>query len=127
MVPPKGASPLNGIAEWTLTIDGVDRVPGSVWEAVNITLELSPPAGGTPYYAAHRGFLYDAAAPGVGYAAAYGRAAGHARLLGLLVVLEAVALASTAWIVRLAYAHGGATAALQAVALALRTAKRTAS
>ncbi|KAH8051921.1 hypothetical protein JL720_15035 [Aureococcus anophagefferens] len=37
----------------------------------------------------------------------------------------AVALASTAWIVRLAYAHGGATAALQAVALALRTAKRT--
>ncbi|KAH8052980.1 hypothetical protein JL720_14762 [Aureococcus anophagefferens] len=38
---------------------------------------------------------------------------------------RAVALASTAWIVRLAYAHGGATAALQAVALALRTAKRT--
>ena len=67
----------------------------------------------------------DAAAPGVGYAAASRRAAGHARLLGLLVVLEAVALASTAWIVRLAYAHGGATAALQAVALALRTAKRT--
>ena len=47
--------PLNGIVEWSLTLSNVTVNP---WEAVNITLDLTPPAGGKPYYAPIRGFHY---------------------------------------------------------------------
>ena len=64
VVPPTAPLPVNGIAEWTVTIDNlIDSMPaaspGSVWEALNITLDLSPPPGAAPYNAPHRGFSYD--------------------------------------------------------------------
>ncbi len=66
VTPPQAPVPINGIAEWTLTFeslsetalgDGVLRGK-SLWEALNITLDLVPPAGAAPYNATHRGFLY---------------------------------------------------------------------
>lgn len=71
VVPPAGAVPVNGIAEWALTIENLTTalvlstaVGGkppphkSIWEALNITLDLTPPPGAAPYNATHRGFLY---------------------------------------------------------------------
>lgn len=63
VVPPTAPLPVNGIAEWTLTVeDMADAMPtGSVWEALNITLDLGTPPGAAPYNAPHRGFSYDGA------------------------------------------------------------------
>ena len=67
VTPPQAPVPINGIAEWTLTFKNLSEnmaalgaaAPGkSVWEALNITLDLVPPAGAPPYNATHRGFLY---------------------------------------------------------------------
>tara|TARA_B110000208_G_scaffold160160_1_gene195175 strand:- start:28 stop:3396 length:3369 start_codon:yes stop_codon:yes gene_type:complete len=63
VVPPAAPVPVNGIAEWTLTIEGIDALAAtentsSPWEALNITLDLRPPPGGAPYNATHRGFSY---------------------------------------------------------------------
>lgn len=68
MIPPAVPVPVNGIAVWTVTVDfGVlyagsnskTRETASVWEALNITLDLIPPPGAVPFNASHRGFLYD--------------------------------------------------------------------
>ena len=63
VTPPAAPVPVNGIAEWTLTLENATLAAAlpagrSVWEALNVTLGLSPPAGATPYNASHRGFLY---------------------------------------------------------------------
>jgi hypothetical protein len=66
VTPPKAAVPINGIAEWTITIENATAVAlagensgtRSAWEALNVTLDLIPPPGGVPYNASHRGFLY---------------------------------------------------------------------
>ena len=59
VVTPTAPVPINGIAEWTLTIkDSSGSGNRSAWEALNITLDLVPPPGAAPYNASHRGFLY---------------------------------------------------------------------
>jgi hypothetical protein len=69
VVPPADVVPINGIAEWTITIENAttpahmagDDHSGttrSAWEALNVTLDLHPPPGAAPYNASHRGFLY---------------------------------------------------------------------
>lgn len=50
---PTGSVPPFGIVQWSLTVEGVVTNP---WEALNITLDLTPPKGGRPYNAIIKGY-----------------------------------------------------------------------
>jgi hypothetical protein len=50
---PSASVPQFGIVQWSLTVEGVITNP---WEALNITLDLTPPKGGRPYYAIIKGY-----------------------------------------------------------------------
>ena len=53
VAPPTDPLPINGIAQWNLTLAGVTTNP---FEAVNISLNLTPPSGGKQFNAPFAGY-----------------------------------------------------------------------
>lgn len=53
VTPPSKSVPQYGIVQWSMTITNVTTNP---WEVVDISLDLTPPKGGKPYYAKIKGY-----------------------------------------------------------------------